>query len=290
MGTALTDSLIRPKEIVNHITSTKKTIAYFIFLVVLFTLPNLVYVISSGGVGKADVNYLVDMISAEESIPYQIVNNELVFNGEDEKKPILITTKSSQVSIMFTDATRTDLKGAFGEAIKDKSRLVSPLIIIFTKDGISLGIGKSQSTFNHLKKLINYSELKIEKVNFDELEKLDVQNTLGSIFLNLIDKYQVELILIILPMILISGMITLFILILIPSLICFIFNRSLNIKFGTILKLAIYSFTPFVIATLISLGNSSSLLAMIVEFISLIYLFISISSYYIQKNGGQHEL
>lgn len=290
MGIAFTDSLIHPKRIVNHIGSTKKTIFYFLFLVILFVFPNLVYVIGTGGVGKDDINYVVEMISSAESIPYKINNNELIYTGEGESETIIVNSSTSQIAIMFTDSTSNNLKNAFSDGIKNKSNVTSPIIIIFSKEKISVGLGISSGTFSNIKSLASYQSVEVGQLDFEKISNTAEQNLLGKIFLTIIDEYKTNLTLIFLPSILIGGIINLFILLLIPALICFIFNKALNIKFGTILKIAIYSFTPFVVATLISLGNSSSILAMIFEFVSLVYLFISISSYYIQKNGGEDEL
>ena len=290
MGTTLTDSLIHPKRIVDHIGSTRKTIFYFLFLVILFVLPNLVYVITTGGIGKSDINYLVEMISSAESIPYKIDNNELVYTGEGESQTIIVNSKSSEIAVMFTNATRNNLKNAFSAGIKDKTSISSPIIVIFSKEEISIGFGVSSGAFSNLKTLMSYQKIDVNQLDFEKITNIDEQNLLGKIFLSIVEEYKTELTILLLPSLIIGGIINLFILILIPSLICFIFNKSLNIKLGTIVKMAIYAFTPFVIATLISLGDSSSILAMIFEFVSLIYLFISISSYYIQKNGGENEL
>lgn len=290
MGTTLTDSLIRPKRIVDHIGSTKKTILYFLLLAILFVFPNLVYVITTGGIDKSDINYLVEMISSAESIPYKIDNNELVYTGDGESQTIIVNSKSSEIAVMFTNATRNNLKNAFSTAIKDKTSISSPIIVIFSKEEISIGFGVSRGAFSNLKTLMNYQKTDVNQLDFEKIKNIDEQNLLGKIFLSIVDEYKTELTIFLVPSLIIGGIINLFILLLIPSLICFIFNKSLNIKLGTIIKMAIYAFTPFVIATLISLGDTSSILAMIFEFISLIYLFISISSYYIQKNGGENEL
>lgn len=292
MGTAITDSLIHPKEIVNHINSNKKNLFYFLFLVLLFILPNLIYVITSGGFSKADINYLVEMISEEQSIPYNIVDNELVFVGETNNNGVLISSKSSEIAFLFTDLPLSSLKKAFNDAsIKESGYSISsPIIITFSRNNISIGLGSKYSSYFNLKELVNYRELDLTELKLDNLNDLDVQNKLGSIFNFIIKKYHTELVLLTIPMLIISGLVTFFMLLIVPTLICYLFNRGLNIKFWTIFKLAIYSFTPFVISTLISLGNSGSILAMVFEFISLIYLFISISSYYIQNNGGHHEL
>ncbi len=291
MGIAFVDSLIRPKRIVDHINSKKNTIFYFLFLVVLFVLPNIVYVINTGGIDKSDVNSIIETICSEEMIPYQIINNELVYNGTDESKAVLAKSDSAQIAVLFTDLTDNELTKAINNALNDKTSLMSsPLILIFAKNGISLGMGLSSSTFVNIKNLMNYDKFNIENLNFANIKDLTTQNTISSILLSIASEYKTTLICIMLPMLFIGGIINLLILMFIPVLICYIFNKGLNIKFGTIFKLAIYSFTPFVFATLISVGNSSSILAMIFEFISLIYLFISMSSYYIQENGGQHEL
>lgn len=291
MGIAFVDSLIRPKRIVDHISSTKKTLIYFLFLVILYILPNAVYVITNGGIDKADINSVIETICSTETIPYQIIDNELVYSGTEETKAVLAKSDSSQIAVLFTDLADDELNNAISTSLNEKISIVStPLILIFSKNGISLGMGLSSSSFVNFKSLMNYEKLNIENLNFANIKELKTQNMISSILLSIVSEYKATLIAIMLPMLFIGGIINLLILMFIPVLICYIFNKGLNIKFGTIFKLAIYSFTPFVFATLISVGNSSSILAMIFEFISLIYLFISMSSYYIQKNGGQHEL
>lgn len=291
MGIAFVDSLIHPKRIVDHIESKTKTIFYFLFLVILFVLPNIVYVFTTGGIDKTDINSIIESINNEDTIPYEIINNELVYNGIGDEQAVLTKTNSTQIAVLFTSLTDNELSKAFSSALTTKTDLMSsPIILIFSKNGISLGMGISSATFRSFKSLATYEKINCGNLNFATISTIDTQNKLSTIFLSLVDEYKSTLIALLVPSLIIGGIINLLILIFIPTLICYIFNRGLNVKFGIIFKLAIYSFTPFVIATLISLGNSGSILAMIFEFISLIYLFISMSSYYIQINGGHHEL
>lgn len=291
MGIAFVDSLIRPKRIGDHIKSKTKTILYFLFLVILFVLPNIVFVFTTGGIDKTDINSIIESINSEDTIPYEIINNELVYNGIGDEKAVLTKTNSTQISVLFTSLTDNELSKAFSSALTTKTDLMSsPIILIFSKNGISLGMGISSATFSSFKNLTTYEKINCDNLNFSTISTIDTQNKLSTIFLSLVEEYKSTLIALLVPGLIIGGIINLLILIFIPTLICYIFNRGLNIKFGNIFKLAIYSFTPFVFATLISLGNSGSILAMIFEFVSLIYLFISMSSYYIQINGGHHEL
>lgn len=291
MGIAFVDSLIRPKRIGDHIKSKTKTILYFLFLVILFVLPNIVFVFTAGGIDKTDINSIIESINSEDTIPYEIINNELVYNGIGDEKAVLTKTNSTQISVLFTSLTDNELSKAFSSALTTKTDLMSsPIILIFSKNGISLGMGISSATFSSFKNLTTYEKINCDNLNFSTISTIDTQNKLSTIFLSLVEEYKSTLIALLVPGLIIGGIINLLILIFIPTLICYIFNRGLNIKFGIIFKLAIYSFTPFVFATLISLGNSGSILAMIFEFVSLIYLFISMSSYYIQINGGHHEL
>lgn len=291
MGIAFVDSLIRPKRIGDHIKSKTKTILYFLFLVILFVLPNIVFVFTTGGIDKTDINSIIESINSEDTIPYEIINNELVYNGIGDEKAVLTKTNSTQISVLFTSLSDNELSKAFSSALTTKTDLMSsPIILIFSKNGISLGMGISNATFSSFKNLTTYEKINCDNLNFSTISTIDTQNKLRTIFLSLVEEYKSTLIALLVPGLIIGGIINLLILIFIPTLICYIFNRGLNIKFGTIFKLAIYSFTPFVFATLISLGNSGSILAMIFEFVSLIYLFISMSSYYIQINGGHHEL
>lgn len=291
MGIAFVDSLIRPKRIGDHIKSKTKTILYFLFLVILFVLPNIVFVFTTGGIDKTDINSIIESINSEDTIPYEIINNELVYNGIGDEKAVLTKTNSTQISVLFTSLTDNELSKAFSSALTTKTDLMSsPIILIFSKNGISLGMGISSATFSSFKNLTTYEKINCDNLNFSTISTIDTQNKLSTIFLSLVEEYKSTLIALLVPGLIIGGIINLLILIFIPTLICYIFNRGLNIKFGIIFKLAIYSFTPFVFATLISLGNSGSILAMIFEFVSLIYLFISMSSYYIQINGGHHEL
>lgn len=133
---------------------------------------------------------------------------------------------------------------------------------------------------------MTYEEINISSLNFNEIRRTENQNELGRVLRAVHQKYETFIILVSIPSLLIGGVISLIMLLLIPVFISYIFNRGLQLRFNVFFKAGIYAFTPYVFATLISVGNTTSFLAMLAELLSLVYLFIALNTYYLKKVGG----
>lgn len=280
------DSILKPSKIVEYIDNKKKTILYFIIMVLLFILPNLVYIIYIGGISNSEIVAVVDSVS-EEKIEYQILDNNLIYTGTNSENSVKVVNSSS-ISLVFTElassASDSDFTAQIKALDKDVKNKLSSLLIIFTSDGIVGGVNaRNIFSFNEL---ASYEEIATGNLNFNQISELAVQNEFTRIIRSVYEKYKPLIMGISIPALLINGILSLLMMLLFTSFITYFFNRNLQIKFGVILRIAIYAFTPFVLATTISLGDYMSFLSMAGMLVSFVYLMIALSTYNLKKVGG----
>lgn len=132
------DSLLKPSSIAEYIDNTKKTVLYFLILVLLFILPNLIYIITTGGISNSEFNAIISEVSESELIPYKIENNQLNYTKSDvDMPPSLVDSNKTNFSILFTSLSSNSSNNDFASEInKVVTKKTNSVIILFTKDAI----------------------------------------------------------------------------------------------------------------------------------------------------------
>lgn len=278
-------SILKPSLIPLYINKKFISIIYFLLLGLIYILPNLVYVISTGGIDNSYFIDIVDELRGEE-INYSIMDNTL--NDVDGKGEIKsFSTESIQVS--FTPIKETDFEtdlrdnfkeiGAFSEA---------PIKLILTEKRV-IGLFSYQGVLIDLN-LGTYDEFEIDGFSLINTKSEKELNSFSGLLHGIHDKYKTIIILVTIPSLILGGIIALALTLLIPSFVLYIFNRGLGVKFGKIYHMAIYAFTIYILGSTVLFLYATTFVTLIFEIISFVYLSIAMRSYVIHKGGFKHEL
>ena len=273
------NSILHPSMIYQYTDSKAKTFWYFVFLLIIFILPNILYVSFTGGL---DNSYFVEMSNSfsKTSTSLYIKDYKLCSGAVEEKHYI-----SSEVCDLYflpylEDATKEEIK----KEVSSLDEGTKAYQLVFTKNNI-VGIYSA----NNMKFYINlatYEELEIEEATLSFDSKVVISNEFAGILYGLYNKYKTLIILITVPSIIISGIIGLLVSLLIPTGIIYLFNRHLRISFGKIFHMGIYAFTIYVFASVLSMFMASSLLLIVCQLISFFYLSHAMRYYFMNNNGG----
>lgn len=279
MYTRFKNSILNPKMIAQYTNSKLKTFGYFIFLLLIFTLPNILYVSFTGGI---DNSYFVEMTNAYSKTETSlfITDSKLYSLNPNEKYYVESEICGMYFFPYLEDTTREFLS----KEIESMNVSVKVYELVFTRNGV-IGI----YTVNNVRIFINlatYEEIGVEtaKLSFDD--RVVVGNEFSGILYGVYNKYKTLVTICSIPTILIGGAVSLLMMLLIPTLILYLFNRPLKVKYGKIYHMGIYAFTIFVFANVITLFISSQLLLILCQLISFFYLSTALRQYFITTNGG----
>ena len=181
------------------------------------------------------------------------------------------------------------------------SDLMNKNVILFTfaKEGMYISMGtlklsngstdKTQELANTSNKQLYYS---YEKLGLSEIDfsvassnKTTFRNYLDNSYISMYQKNLALILLIGIPYILISGILSLLVEVLVLALLIKILYGRFNVHFGAICKIVILAYTPRVIFNLLSIFWSSIIMYFIGQFLTIIYVTIALR-YYIIKNIG----
>lgn len=269
----LSDSLFSPSEVLKYRVDKKiVTFFYFVFLGVLLMIPNLIIFLGNTQVFyyETKTNIRFDAYN-QNTIPYKIENNKLVFTGVNEQTEYFINLDTYEVTLVFT--TQDNIVTS-----NDMYRT----IIVFDTSSIYL-----RSTIGKIE-IGNYSDYdEIEGIDFNKLNTGDKAfwNQASLVLSQVENNYH---------SVIVSSMILIIVLrsfgtLLLFTLFITILNRisALNIySFGDHFKLMVYYVTPFVVAIVLSRLFQIT----IIEYIGLIVTFIySLRINQINFKGGNDQ-
>lgn len=269
----LSDSLFHPSEVLKYRVDKKiVTFFYFVFLGVLLMIPNLIIFLGNTQVFdyETKTNIRFDAYN-QNTIPYKIENNKLVFTGANEQTEYFINLDTYEVTLVFT--TQDNIVTS-----DDMYRT----IIVFDTSSIYL-----KSTIGKIE-IGNYSDYdEIEGIDFNKLNTGDKAfwNQASLVLSQVENKYHSVIVSSMILIIVLRSFGTLFLF----TLFITILNRisALNIySFGDHFKLMVYYVTPFVVAIVLSRLFQIT----IIEYIGLIVTFIySLRINQINFKGGNDQ-
>ena len=279
MYTRFKNSILNPKMISQYTNSKLKTFGYFIFLLIIYTLPSTLYVCFTGGI---DNSYFVEMTNAYSK-------TETTLFVADYKLYSLLDNEKHYVNTEFCGMYfLPHIEDASSDNIKAEISLMNTSTkqyeLVFTRNNI-VGV----YSINNVRVFVNlatYEEIGIMNAKLSLDDRVVVGNQFSGILYGVYNKYKTLITICSIPTILISGAVSLLLMLLIPTLILYLFNRPLKVKYGKIYHMGIYAFTIFVFANVITLFISSQLLLILCQLISFFYLSTALRQYFITTNGG----
>ncbi len=278
-------SILKPSAIPLYINKKFISIVYFLILGLIYILPNLVYVISTGGI---DASYFIDIVDElrGEEINYSIIDNTLnELDGKGEIKSF--STESIQIS--FTPIKETDFETDLRETFKEIGTFSTAPIKIILTEKRAIGLFSYQGLLMDLN-LGTYEEFNIDGFSLINTKSEKELNNFSRLLHAIHDKYKTIIILVTIPSLIIGGLAALALTLLIPSFVLYIFNRGFGVKFGTIYHMSIYAFTIYILASTLLFMYATTFVTLIFEIISFVYLSIAMRSYVIHKGGFRREL
>ena len=305
MYTKFKECLLKPSKIGKYVDDKmSKTILYFILLLLIYILPSFVSLISVKQMPTDYSNVIVESIAKSSSINYKLenVNGKLNLNKTiDDAQPQYVEIGTivgidMNILVLFNTNESIDLN-----SYDFSSDLMNKNVILFTfaKEGMYISMGtlklsngstdKTQELANTSNKQLYYS---YEKLGLSEIDysvassnKTTFRNYLDNSYISMYQKNLALILLIGIPYILISGILSLLVEVLVLALLIKILYGRFNVHFGAICKIVILAYTPRVIFNLLSIFWSSIIMYFIGQFLTIIYVTIALR-YYIIKNIG----
>lgn len=305
MYTKFKECLLKPSKIGKYVDDKmSKTILYFILLLLIYILPSFVSLISVRQMPTDYSNVIVESFAKSSSINYKLenVNGKLNLNKTiDDAQPQYVEIGTivgidMNILVLFNTNESIDLN-----SYDFSSDLMNKNVILFTfaKEGMYISMGtlklsngstdKTQELANTSNKQLYYS---YEKLGLSEIDfsvassnKTTFRNYLDNSYISMYQKNLALILLIGIPYILISGILSLLVEVLVLALLIKILYGRFNVHFGAICKIVILAYTPRVIFNLLSIFWSSIIMYFIGQFLTIIYVTIALR-YYIIKNIG----
>ena len=305
MYTKFKECLLKPSKIGKYVDDKmSKTILYFILLLLIYILPSFVSLISVKQMSTDYSNVIVESFAKSSSINYKLenVNGKLNLNKTiDDAQPQYVEIGTivgidMNILVLFNTNESIDLN-----SYDFSSDLMNKNVILFTfaKEGMYISMGtlklsngstdKTQELANTSNKQLYYS---YEKLGLSEIDfsvassnKTTFRNYLDNSYISMYQKNLALILLIGIPYILISGILSLLVEVLVLALLIKILYGRFHVHFGAICKIVILAYTPRVIFNLLSIFWSSIIMYFIGQFLTIIYVTIALR-YYIIKNIG----
>ena len=258
----LKNGLFYPKELA--LSYKKGIIGFLIFLILLASLPTLLYICVNGIYTYDDVRAIKRIFSEEKILEYKIENHELVAYNNNVKNSYIILEKEVLGIVFVNDTT-------------DEIAVNEELVIVLERDGVYLCMP-----------VIPGQSLKI--ADYSNLEDLDFRNAndfSNTVFWNTIFGYVDDVMTdnwyLIYPGTIFSIIIQMTISILLgigsTTLILMLFDRTPGIRFVEVFKNSTAAYLPFVITLILTYGFGLSFLQFIGNIISFVYAMIAHNIY-----------
>lgn len=255
----LYESLCSPNKI-GTFREDKKifTFVYFLLLVVLYALPSAIVLLTSNNISSSVKSEIRNAFAYGEEIPYEIIDNKLVFNGDNEKEYYLIETENYQIYFSSSLNIPEDDLSVFNYN-------TSSYKIVFSTDGVyDGGITKS--------KILSYEQFDLNGINFLEAKenKYEFWKYTFTKLNTIIDAYRSQMQVISIIVLIATSVFSVGLL----SLIVTVFGRfgyKNAISFSKHWQLSIYAMTPMVFGELFAVLFNVQLLYYIGIFMTIIY-------------------
>lgn len=301
MYTKFKNCLLKPSLICQYVDEKiGKALLYFLFLALIYTLPNIVSITSFSRVERSTLNQIVDSFEESEDINYQLLN----VDGKIKLVPKKIDTKEQFVLIknfvnnyplvlLFCPSKENVTNVELPSELVGKSALYMAFyedeleVFVATYQGIE---PKPQGNIQKLASK-NISSNALIKLTYDKLgvSELDLtitrENTnlfgrkINDFIMSIYNKHKVVILATLIPSTYIKGIIQFLVDALILSILIKILYGQYGIKFGKIYHLVILTYTPRVIFNILSIFWNNLFMFILGEIISVIYLLIAMKFY-----------
>ena len=242
----------------------KGIIGFLIFLIMLASLPTLLYICVNGIFTYEDVRNVKRIFAEEEVLEYHIENHQFIGNNANVKNKYIILNEGS-LGIVFVNDTNDSI------SVNEK------MVIVLEQDGVYLSMPLAAG-----------ATLKL--ADYDKLLDIDFSNAndfTNNDFWNVIFGYVDDVLkanwYFVYPGYIIAVVIQMAISILLgigsTTLILLLFDRTPGVKFGEVFKNSTAAYLPFVITLILSYAFNIQLLQFIGNIISFIYAMIAHNIY-----------
>lgn len=261
------NSILNPKKLSEYVTLKGwKVLIYFLFLCILFALPDMIALASFDRIPSQTITSIKEAFKDKE-INYEITNYQLK-KTTDEAVNEIIEIKSLNLSVAF----------ALNDDLNLSNHTKSPIIIVLTKNGAYL-------TTNFIKikyDLADYRQLGIVNLDFN-LASNPSNTSFWNDFFTYVNKGMIASRFLILsvgiPSIFTSLSIYLLLMVLMTTLIITLFNRYMGAKFNPVFKITIFSYTIYTIGSLLALLFNIAFISSISSIVAIIYAMIGTNTY-----------
>lgn len=302
MYTKFKECLLKPSRINNYLKdSFSKTILYFLLLLFIFVLPQIVSLFNVSEMPSTYADVFVDEFSTKEKINYQIKEE----NGktslvclENEAKDQIINigtlALSGQAVNLYCLFTYSE-----NPTIELQDEVLISLIFVFNKNNVIINVFNPSTSETIKFASYSYEKLGITSLNFSiaKTNKMVFRNELNQAYREVYYKNLALILLISIPSVIIGGAINLLLNVLILALLIKLIYGKLNVKFGEVCKIVLLASTPRVVFNLLSIIWSNPILYFIGEIITIVYIFIALRYYFfkfitlelVNKNQNNEE-
>jgi hypothetical protein len=268
------NGLFYPKQLAE--SYKKGIIGFLIFLIILASLPTLLYICVNGIFTYEDIRNVKRIFVEEEVLEYRIENHQFIGNNATVKNKYIILEEET-LGIVFVNDTNDSI------SVNEK------MVIVLEQDGVYLSMPLVAGATI---KLADYNNLP----NIDFSAANDFSN---SDFWNVVFGYVDDVLkanwYFVYPGYVIAVVMQMTISILLgigsTTLILLLFDRTPGVKFGEVFKNSTSAYLPFVITLILSYAFNIQFLQFIGNIISFIYAMIAHNIYRLikYKEISNHE-
>ena len=247
------DSVIRPKNIANHINmKLGKLIGYLLLIILISSIPSIVTIFTSDSVPEQYASVVVsDLKKTNANLDYTITDGKLVSKSNKDTVHIFeLTLFSGQTTYSQFDLVTYIVFNQTDDDIVNSGKLTKlGLLLNLKSEGIEVSLF-NPNVENNQSSLITsgtYNELGANGIDFSELNNYStytLQVKLESVIKNLFKSYLFFVYLASVPSAIMATGVSVLFEIALLVIIVFIFFRSSRLTFGELIRLVTLCMTP----------------------------------------------
>lgn len=299
------DTLVRPKEIVNHVDSKSKGkfIGFIIILILLMIIPYFIAQIDGYSFTGQEAENIASYILGEKPLEYEIKDGSLIYTGSGDANVRNVRVEKDEISLITLPIYLVFSLDGSGYEVNEENAYIA----IFKEKEIEI-IYRPYKKVDGATKLseIDYygmmypeEETSLTKLSYENINvNLNYTSgykdeyylniyTVGSMMYNQI---KWDLILDNALFTIIMNVVSFFMSIIITVIMASFLFRFMGLKFKTIFKIATLCSTIYVVGYLLGYLYNFQLISLIGEFLSIVYTYRVMKQYAIIKmtnhNGG----
>ena len=247
------DSVVRPKNIANHINmKLGKLIGYLLLIILISSIPSIVTIFTSDSVPEQYASVVVsDLKKTNANLDYTITDGKLVSKSNKDTVHIFeLTLFSGQTTYSQFDLVTYIVFNQTDDDIVNSGKLTKlGLLLNLKSEGIEVSLF-NPNVENNQSSLITsgtYNELGANGIDFSELNNYStytLQVRLESVIKNLFKSYLFFVYLASVPSAIMATGVSVLFEIALLVIIVFIFFRSSRLTFGELIRLVTLCMTP----------------------------------------------